>query len=89
MIRCIDNQCNIIQDLFNCDESLFKNKAESIINNPFGDYIDSSFDNTYINYIICNQEIMKVVIKLIKSSEYISLMNKLIELEKKVQDTKQ
>ena len=86
-------KCDNIQDLFNFDdESFFNNKADSI-NNVFSDNIDTSFDNTDIDCFFCNQDIItnsnnQTNNSTTNSSKYISLMNKLIESEKKVQDAK-
>ena len=82
----IYDKCDNNQDLFNFDsESLFNNKVDSIINNAFCDNIDSYAD---MNCMLCNQSINNDKVNTSNNSEYMSLMNKLIELEKKVQDTK-
>ena len=82
----IYDKCDNNQDLFNFDsESLFNNKVDSIINNVFCDNIDSYAD---MNCMLCNQSINNDKVNTSNNSEYMSLMNKLIELEKKVQDTK-
>ena len=82
----IYDKCDNNQDLFNFySESLFNNKVDSIINNVFCDNIDSYAD---MNCMLCNQSINNDKVNTSNNSEYMSLMNKLIELEKKVQDTK-
>ena len=82
----IYDKCDNNQDLFNFDsESLFNNKVDSIINNAFCDNIDSYAD---MNCMLCNHSINNDKVNTSNNSEYMSLMNKLIELEKKVQDTK-
>ena len=82
----IYDKCDNNQDLFNFDnESLFNTKVDSIINNAFCDNIDSYAD---MNCMLCNQSINTDKANTSNNSEYMSLMNKLIELEKKVQDTK-
>ena len=96
----IYDKCDNNQDIFNFDdETLFKNKIDSMINNAFSENIETiSVHNNNLDCMLCNNHndftlpnfnpIMNTTNAGTNSSEYLTLMNKLIELEKKVQDTK-
>ena len=93
----IYDKCDNNQDIFNFDdETLFKNKIDSMINNAFNENIETiSVHNNNLECMLCNNHndfalpnFNPIMNTGTNSSEYMTLMNKLIELEKKVQDTK-
>lgn len=93
----IYEKCDNNKDIFNFDnEQIFESKLDNMLNTAFNDNIDTIINpNKDFECLMCHSHLNQNPPNLFNcagsnssNNEYISLMNKLIELERKVQDTK-
>lgn len=93
----IYEKCDNNKDIFNFDnEQIFESKLDNMLNTAFNDNIDTIINpNKDFECLMCHSHLNPNPPNLFNlmgsnssNNEYVTLMNKLIELERKVQDTK-